>query len=89
MYQLIRKKQFDKSIQAVKSKKNILQKVFLVLEVLQNWPPFEKKHSVHLLHWTYKNFYSINISWDLRIIFSVEWNSIILHFFWTHSQLYW
>lgn len=88
MYKILRKKYFDKKL--YKLNDNILDKIEIVLEILEKWPPFEKEYNVHSLNWKYKKYLSINITWDYRIIFNIDKkeNIIYLYDIWTHSQLY-
>lgn len=88
MYKLLRKKNFDKKLS--KLDKNILKKVFATIKRLQEWPPFEREYNVHFLKWDYKWYFSINVTWDYRIIFDLdkELNLVYLYDVGTHSQLY-
>lgn len=91
MYNLIYKSNFKKSLQKIKKwNKNIFSKVWIILERLYDWPPFQEFYNVHELNWDFKGFFSINITWDFRIIFSVDriQKEITLYFVWTHSELY-
>lgn len=88
MYKIKETKNFRKNL--LKLDKKILNKVFLVLEILKYWPPFEKIWNIHSLNWKYTKYFSINVSWDYRIIFNLDndCNIITLFDIWTHSQLY-
>lgn len=74
----------------MKIDEKIFQKVFLVLERIEKWPPFEKEFNVHILNWKYSKYYSINITWDFRVIFDIDNQNNIIYLIdiWTHSQLY-
>ncbi len=55
---------------------------------LKRWFPFERKWKVHKLKGKYWTYRSINLSWDLRVLFRVEGNTIYIEKIWTHSELY-
>ena len=58
-------------------------------ERLKRWFPFEKERNVHKLKWEYGIYWSINITWDYRIIFRIIDNTVFIDNFGTHSELYW
>lgn len=91
MYTLIYKSNFKKSLKKLKNwNHNIFLKVPKILEKLLNWPPFDEIYNVHELNWDYLGFLSINLTWDYRIVFTIDENlkEIKLFFIWSHSQLY-
>jgi mRNA-degrading endonuclease YafQ of YafQ-DinJ toxin-antitoxin module len=65
-------------------------KISKILEVLQEWPPFDFIYNVHNLYWELKLFKSINLTWDWRIVFKINEKDklIVLYDIWTHSELY-
>ena len=89
MYKVVFSKTFKKNYKK-RVPKNFDTKFKDIFQVLVKWPPFLKHYNVHILHWKYDNYFSINLSWDFRIIFSIdkENNLIYLLDVWTHSQLY-
>lgn len=88
MYKIKETKIFRKKV--IKLDEKIFEKLFKILERIEKWPPFEKKYNVHNLNWKYSKYYSINLTWDFRIIFDLDYNNrmILLIDIWTHSQLY-
>lgn len=88
MYNLIKNTKFSKSYKKINEK--YIKFVDLILARLFIWPPFEKEYNVHELNWKYDNYYSINVTWDYRIIFGIDKgnNTIYLYDIWTHSKLY-
>ncbi len=83
MYKLIYKSNFEKSLKNLKKWNiKIFSKVWKILEILYDWPPFEEIYNVHELSWDYKWFFSVNVTWDYRIIFTINKieKEIVLYF---------
>jgi len=72
-----------------KSDKFIKRKFVETVARLKRWFPFEKEWNVHKLKWEYHIYWSINVTWDYRIIFRIEEDTIFIDMFGTHSELYW
>lgn len=73
MYSIVKSSKFDKSYKKIDEK----YLIFLdkTLARLFFWPPFEREFNVHLLKWKYSRYFSINTTWDFRIIFSIDKNN--------------
>ena len=80
-------KQFEKDWKHLKHD-NFRQK-FLdsIDDFLDN--PMEKKFNNHGLKWDFEWFRSINITWDIRAIYTLYDNKYIFVKIWSHSHLYW
>ncbi len=88
MYKIQETKEFRRKLLKMEGK--LFNKVFLILERLEKWPPFEKSFNVHKLNWKYNEYYSINLTGDYRIIFNIDNKESFIYLLdiWTHSQLY-
>jgi len=88
MYFIIKNNKFAKSYK--KLDKRYLVFVDKAIYRLFIWPPFEKEYNIHQLNWKYWKYFSINVTWDFRIIFSIDKEKEIIYLYdiWTHSQLY-
>ena len=71
-----------------KSDKLVKAKFIQCFERLKIWFPFEKQWNVHKLKWKYWNYWSMNITWDIRLIFRITDDKIYLEKIWTYSELY-
>ena len=79
-----------KVLKKVKKSDNFIKTKFIKsFERLQKWFPFEREWNVHKLKGDYGIYWSINVTWDYRIIFRVIDDVIYIDKFWTHSELYW
>ena len=88
MFTITSTKKFNKSFKKIDDL--IFEKTLLSIERLKIWPPFEKSWNVHKLSWKYGEYYSVNVTWDFRLIFQInKWNHTVLLFdIWSHSKIY-
>ncbi len=88
MYEIIKTTKFSKSYKKLDEK--YVKFTHKILERLFLWPPFEKEYNVHPLTWKYDKYFSINVTWDYRVIFNIDKEKQIIYLYdiWTHSQLY-
>jgi len=77
-------------IKKLKKSDNFVKNNFInVFNRLKDWFPFEKEWNVHKLKWKYWTYWSINLSWDYRVVFRVKDETIFIDKIGTHSELYW
>lgn len=52
--------------------------------------PENKLLNLHELKWSKKWIFSINATWDLRLLLKKEWNFLLIEFIelWNHNNLY-
>ena len=90
LMKLLRKKRFLKSY--LRLPKTIQIKVDRTL-LLFSKNPRDQKLRNHALAWILRHFRSIDVTWDIRIIFREcsdgSYELVELIDVWSHSQLYW
>ena len=83
---IIFKKSFEKQLQNLWIKIKDKFKDRLGIYLLNK---YSQELNYHKLKWELNQFYSINITWDIRAIFKEEDDTIIIFYMiWTHSELY-
>lgn len=80
------KKKFYKSIK--KFNKKIQEKAKISLKKFKNWI-HDKQLNLHRLSGDLKDFSTINVTWDVRILLNTNTLEVVeVLDIWTHSELY-
>jgi len=79
-----------KVLKKIKKSDDFIKRHFVkAFERLKQGFPFERQWNVHKLKWKYGIYWSINVTWDYRLIFRFDGDVIYIDEFWIHSKLYW
>jgi len=79
-------KKFKKKFKKLDTK--IQRKVYIVLDRYLDWI-HDKELNLHKLKWNFKKYWTINVTWDIRILLNPRtWEIVDIVDIWNHNYFY-